>query len=375
MRIACTNHHRQIVGGTESYLNRVIPELVRLGHEVSLWHEGTVAPGAPQIEAPEIFTVGAESPLQLRAWKPDIIYNNGLMGMDWEESLTAAAPVVHFAHNYYGTCISGEKTRSFPEIRPCPRCFGSACLVQYLPRRCGGANPLTMWHDYQLQATRLRHLRRCYAVITASRHIEEEYRKHGFASVFRAPLFVNPPVPPIPRDGPPHRVLFCGRMMRLKGGDVLIRSIPMVERLVGRSIELTMAGDGPERRNWESLGGNARFTGRIPQQTLNEVAADHDVLAMPSLWPEPFGLAGLELGLPVAAFSVGGIPDWLADGVNGHLAALGDLTSGGIATALARCLSDREHCQSLQAGAISAAHRFSIEDHLKILVPILESAH
>ena len=51
--------------------------------------------------------------------------------------------------------------------------------------------------------------------------------------------------------------------------------------------------------------------------------AQSDLLVLPSLWPEPFALVGLEAArhrLPVAAYAVGGIPDWLTSGENGYLA-------------------------------------------------------
>jgi glycosyltransferase involved in cell wall biosynthesis len=368
MRIACTNHHRTLVGGTESYLKRVIPELVRLGHTVSLWHEDTVSAEATAIDAPEVFHVGPGSPVSLQAWNPTVIYNNGLMNMEWEASLALAAPVVHYAHNYYGTCISGEKTRKFPAPRPCDRCFGPACLAQYLPRRCGGINPFTMWHDYQLQSQRLSHLNSCYAIVTASKHIENEYRKHGFERVFRAPLFVDP-VTRRPQ-AIQHRVLFCGRMMRLKGGDLLLDAIPEVERLLGRTIEVYFAGDGPERAAWESRNTKAIFTGWVSQHALRDL--NSGLLVMPSLWPEPFGLAGLELGIPVAAFAVGGIPEWLSDGVNGHLSDT--FTAAGLARAIVACLQDPTHFRELQEGATRIAAEFSIERHLSALLPVLEAA-
>ena len=47
------------------------------------------------------------------------------------------------------------------------------------------------------------------------------------------------------------------------------------------------------------------------------------LLVVPSVWPEPFGSVGMaaaRCGVPAAAFAVGGIPQWLHDGVNGHLA-------------------------------------------------------
>jgi glycosyltransferase involved in cell wall biosynthesis len=367
MRIACTNYARHLVGGTESYLKRLIPELAALGHTVSFWHEAAVEPGRAAIDAPELFQVGPQSPALLKAWKPDLIYNNGLMSMDWEAALPAIAPVVHYAHNYYGTCISGEKTRKFPTPRPCDRCFGPACLAQYLPRRCGGLSPFTMWHDYQLQSQRFQHLGNCSAIVTASAHIEAEYRRNGFAPVYRAPLFVDPPAPRTAAN--PDRILFGGRMMRLKGGELLIDAIPEVERLMGRPIEAIFAGDGPERSALEARKSKAIFTGWISQQAMRDLNAA--VLVMPSLWPEPFGLAALELGLPAVAFRVGGIPDWLRDGVNGHLAE--SLTSAALARAIAACLQDPAHLRDLRAGAVAVAAEFSLKRHLDALLPVFES--
>jgi glycosyltransferase involved in cell wall biosynthesis len=368
MRIACTNHNRQLAGGTESYLKRLIPALVGLGHEVSFWHEGAVAEGAPAIDAPEVFAVGPESPGMLQRWKPDLIYNNGLMFMDWEESLGSIAPVVHYAHNYYGTCITGEKTRKFPEPRPCGRCFGAACLSQYFPRRCGGLSPRTMWQDYRLQSQRFRHLARCAAIVTASRHIENEYRGHGFPRVYRAPLFVDSPTL---RAAPvQNRILFCGRMTALKGGQLLAGAVPEVEKLIGRPVEVFFAGDGPDLELWRRRCPSAKFTGWISQQALLDLNAG--LLVMPSVWPEPFGLAGLELCLPAAAFAVGGIPDWLREGVNGHLSQ--SLTAHGLAGAIAACIGDGAHFQSLRAGALEVAREFTLEKHLAALLPIFETA-
>ena len=367
MRIACTNHHRQLVGGTESYLKRIIPEFARLGHTVSLWHEGSVAEGAAAIDAPQVFRVGPGSPALLEAWQPDLIFNNGLMDMQWESALPAIAPIVHYAHNYYGTCISGEKLHKFPSPQACGRCLGPACLALYLPLRCGGMNPLTMWHDYQLQSRRLDHLRHSAAIVTASKYIQEEYRKHGFGPVHCAPLFADPPA--LRPNAKRNRLLFCGRMMSLKGGGLLLDAIPEVERLLGWPLEVFFAGDGPERPAWEARGTKAKFTGWISQTDLRALGCG--LLVMPSLWPEPFGLAGLELGLPVAAFASGGIPDWLHEGVNGHLAR--SLTVTGLAEAIVACIQDESHFEQLQQGAVRVAAGFSIERHLEILLPIFEA--
>ena len=70
-------------------------------------------------------------------------------------------------------------------------------------------------------------------------------------------------------------------------------------------------------------GVSVEFAGWLQKDALTLRLASTDVVVMPSLWPEPFGLVGPEAnrrGVPVVAFATGGIPEWLHDGVNGCLA-------------------------------------------------------
>ncbi len=97
---------------------------------------------------------------------------------------------------------------------------------------------------------------------------------------------------------------------------------------------------------------------------------------MPSLWPEPFGLSGLEagrFGLPTTAFAVGGIPEWLTDGVNGAIASLDGVRATSLAHAIERCLDPNHHAQ-LRDGAREVAGRYTMERHLAALLPALERA-
>ena len=86
---------------------------------------------------------------------PGLVYVHGLQDPQIEHQLLDIAPAVCFAHNYYGTCISGGKTFKNPTMTPCHRVFGGACLVRYYPRRCGGWNPITMVQEFRRQADRL----------------------------------------------------------------------------------------------------------------------------------------------------------------------------------------------------------------------------
>jgi glycosyltransferase involved in cell wall biosynthesis len=99
------------------------------------------------------------------------------------------------------------------------------------------------------------------------------------------------------------------------------------------------------------------------------------VLALPSTWPEPFGLVGLEAtaqGIPVVAFDVGGIQEWLVPGVNGEIASADPPTAEGLASALERAL-DAAHWTSLTAGAFATAARFAPSAHLEAIEEMLRN--
>ena len=88
-----------------------------------------------------------------------------------------------------------------------------------------------------------------------------------------------------------------------------------------------MAGDGPQRDAWRRLSPIAwrrrRDDGWVDEATAPAVySAGAAIAVVPSLWPEPFGLVGLDaaaLGRPAVAFDVGGIGEWLEEGRNGRL--------------------------------------------------------
>lgn len=99
-----------------------------------------------------------------------------------------------------------------------------------------------------------------------------------------------------------------------------------------------------------------------------------DLLVIPSTWPEPFALVGLEAaarGVPAVAFSVGGIPDWLSDGFNGHLAP-GDRPSLiGLSDAVVAALEDQVHHQCLRDAAVEVSSRYTAERHIALLMDLI----
>ena len=119
----------------------------------------------------------------------------------------------------------------------------------------------------------------------------------------------------------------------------------------------------------------AEFPGYVSGSKKAELIDQADLLVVPSLWPEPFGLVGIEAGshgLPAVAFDVGGISDWLIPGYSGELAPGNPPTVDGLADAIARALSDPSHYADLCRGAREVAGRFTLAAHVSKLESILE---
>ena len=182
MRIAIVNWSSRKAGGAESYLDRVIGGLRCAGHETALFCETELPADRVPITLPReapfwsVSKMGLQAAIDaLRAWHPDVIYAHGLTDPTIEARTLQMAPAVFFAHNYYGTCISGAKTFKFSVVRPCARRFGWPCLMHFYPHRCGGLNPITMWKDFERESQRLKVLHSYRAIVTASEHMRSEY--------------------------------------------------------------------------------------------------------------------------------------------------------------------------------------------------------
>jgi glycosyltransferase involved in cell wall biosynthesis len=390
MRILVATTHRTVVGGVETYLRVLLPQLRERGHEVALLHEAEAAPGQPTVDGkcPGLrrWRVGEDGVRAALAAAPDVCFLQGLESPAVERELLDRVPVVLFAHNYHGTCISGTKEHSRPCPRPCDRTLGPGCLAAYFPHRCGGLNPLTAWRLYRLQQRRRRLLPRYAAVAVASRHMHREYSRHG---VRDDRLQVLPLFPPgvAPSPEPPRlrplsgRVLMVGRLTAVKGCRQLVEAAALARPRLGRGLTLVVAGDGPERGAMEEsarrAGLPAEFTGWVDARTRGALMAGADVLAVPSVWPEPFGLVGLEagcLGVPAVAYAVGGVPDWLRPGESGELAPADPPTAAGLADALLRALGHPDRLGRLGQGAWRVAGEFTAERHLSRLEGILAAA-
>jgi glycosyltransferase involved in cell wall biosynthesis len=403
MRIAVVSSHHARVGGAETYLDTVIPALAAAGHQIAFLSELESPQAQPRIRLPATAPAWSASEIgwpqalaALKSWRPEIIYVHGMDDLGGAAAIVETAPAVLFAHCYYGTCISGNKMFAAPRPRPCARRFGWRCFIQYYPHRCGGLSPLRMLNEYQKQNARRALLGRYAAILTASAHMRAEFVHHGFTPK-RVHALGLPLAPArFPRSSGTEiaeatqtknrdlRLLFVGRMTRLKGGPIMIDALALAAPSLGRPLKVTFVGDGPERARWEKKSQQVQaantnldiqFSGWLNSASLDQLMHGSDLLVVPSTWPEPFGLVGPEAGLhdlPAAAFAVGGIPEWLSDGINGRLAPGDPPSAAGLARAIVECVRDPAELARLRNGARELSGRFSLDAHLQALLAIFE---
>lgn len=95
------------------------------------------------------------------------------------------------------------------------------------------------------------------------------------------------------------RLVFVGRLVSDKGLMILLKALLQLQSLKLYPA-LTVVGSGPERAicedfvNASGLGQQVRFLGAMSGRPLMEVFNAHEILVIPSLWAEPFGVVALE---------------------------------------------------------------------------------
>jgi glycosyltransferase involved in cell wall biosynthesis len=153
-----------------------------------------------------------------------------------------------------------------------------------------------------------------------------------------------------------------------------------------RPVILRIAGAGSLERTLRQRA--QELTARFPRLTVQfpgwldslrraEVFDASDLLLIPSRWPEPFGLVGLEAGLhgvPCVAFDVGGIREWLQSDTNGWLVEPGTRGVARFASAIADALNDPVRLEGLRRRATAAAREATIDGHVRRLEPVLAAA-
>ena len=327
------------LGGTERVVKSLAESLVRAGHQVAV---ATASPGggarSEVFNGVTVHYLGVSrflwpyypeaNPRHLKLiWKgldtlktgmvqglgrlldrekPDVVHSHNLPGFSvsaWQAAKARGLPLVHNLHDYSLLCA---RSSMFKSGRNCGRPCGTCRLFSFSKR---GPSSLVD------------------AVVGVSRFVLDRHLEHGFFARTRQREVIfsscEQPGRPPSRAGEarlPLRLGYLGRLQPSKGVEWVLQAL---QGLSPEPWELRLAGTGGAeyvsdlKRRFASP--RVHFLGFIRPEAL---FAEIDLLLVPSLWQEPFGMIIIEAyahGVPVIAANRGGIPEIVDEGRTGFI--------------------------------------------------------
>jgi glycosyltransferase involved in cell wall biosynthesis len=377
------------VGGAERYWETVLPALASRGTRVRLFAReispgGFSGGGAHAIEwadedgAPSAAAARAVAD-ELRREAPDVVITASVFDTAVLDAVRANAPRwIARVHDHRVFCPTGD--RVYPQFEAtCTAAMGGACRGATIVRGCvHGPRPSSFHRIAQREAVRDR-LARADAVLVSSEHMRATCVANGIDAARIA--ITPPPLPdaayaPQPAKRPLARtLLFASRLTPRKGLRSLLGALAQLAPADRPRLVVAGAGDAEERdaqAQAERDGVAVTWRGHLTAPELRAAIDDADAVAVPSLWPEPFGLVGIEAqarGRPAVAYRVGGIADWI--GGAGIAVQRGDERA--LATAIGTVL-DEPAWSGLAATARSHAERYRLDAHVERLFDIFAGA-
>ncbi len=283
----------------------------------------------------------------------------------------AGVPAVMTLHDYNILCPNHY---FYSRDEPCFRCAEGkyfSCVTRRCIKSKLGAS--TVGYVAHLVARRTGVYRKLARVVVPSAFLGEKVRAAGYdgEKVTLLPPAVDIRITELERKK--NYFLYAGRLAPEKGVDVLVQAVG----LAGSPVRLKVAGAGPEEAELRRLAeyyapGSVEFLGHLDARKLTAQMASARAVVVPSRWPENTPAVILEAfaaGAPVVAARIGGIPEMLADGVEGVLFEPGDVR--GLADVLARLAGDARAARKLGAAGQERLRRdFSFKDHMGRLLEI-----
>lgn len=371
MRIAHVihGHPPRSMGGTGLYVHALAHALATVGHDVAV--ASPESNGRTRLierdGGVEHWSIGTD---RVRAWsdtwngsvatwvdwcaqwRPDVVHIHHLSG--WPLSLVEHTPcrTVLTLHDYAIPCARGQLLTAQlalcdgPSATACTRCLGPALrthpvlhaigqwvaraprlyrLARQLASRAGSAA------DHPDVAARLEAANRAISaadhLLAPSRDLAERIARLGFAKPSHTELpLLHPPLPvpstPTERASGPVRFLFASSILPTKGVD---RLVACFERL-SENATLTIAGHAPPFDGHPGFGASVRaramalpnvtWVGAVESDAVPQLMRDHDVLVLPSIWPENSPLVVREAtasGLRIIGPRLGGCAELAPD--------------------------------------------------------------
>ncbi len=391
MRLALLTPDWTPNGGIATYVRLVSAAFAAAGHQVLVLHADAsdgAAPAGVEISRMRGFSYAASGPSaeapvgaamdQLLAFRPDVVHVHGINNIPFERRILTEFAAIKTFH-VFDFCPSATKYHHATD-HACTFATGPACVPRQFYLRCTLSKRPAVWWSQYTRAEELNTHNHAYSrSIVASHYVKQEAVRTGYEAerIDVVPYFTTVPAAvTIPR---PRHILFVGRLVREKGADLLFDAL---SRLTG-DWTCTVVGEGNasakvrDDARARGLDGRVAFAGWLNGPALSAAFDEASIVVVPSRWPEPFGIVGIEAmahARPVVAFRVGGIPDWLEDDVTGCLVEPGDV--GAFSARLARLLEHPDAAAAMGARGRERVQRdFVAANHLGQLLPIYRRLH
>ncbi len=350
MRILLVNKFHYLRGGSEKYYFELAQLLKSKGHTVgffSMKHEENITTGDPEYFVEEIdLNTGSK----LKAL--DVIYsqeNKRLMAKALEEFKPDIVHINNFQRQLSASIIDAIKEKNIPivmtahDLNPiCPASImlynGEVCddcitkgYAQCIKKKCVKDSTLKStlgvmekkYYDFH------KVFRKIDCIISPSEFIKNQLvnGKLKYNEIVTLHNFVN-------ESERNEYVLgdyafYLGRLSKEKGILNLIEAIGDIP-----DAKLLIAGDGPERERIEAYISEHKLDDRITllgyqnQDSIHKYITNSRFVVIPSICNEncPYSvLEAMEIGKPIVASRIGGIPELIADGENGYLYKADDI--------------------------------------------------
>ncbi len=373
MRILLVNETWGLAGGQEEYILRVGNGLVSRGHSVLLIH-GRQEGELPKTQFENRLIPGLEVSAVLKEVKKflsEVVNLQNVFDPNLINELNQNYPTTRFVHDHSTYC-PGNSKYFFNSGKICPIATSSLCLINAYKEKCMTRRPLEAVKRVVQRSLWLGALKALPMVICNSRYVKERLIQNGLNE---GKIVVNHLFPghnfsgrdDVSRGKWPE-ILFVGRLFKEKGVDLLLKACSSLMT----DYRLKIVGAGWEKDNLIEIVKDLKVEDRVEflgfktGQDLIDLYRQASIFVLPSLWPEPFGMVGLEANaasLPVLAFNVGGIGEWLEDGVNGFLIEPSNVAA--LAEKIELLLKDAGLSRRLgQSGRERVQKIFSLKNHL-----------
>ena len=303
-------------------------------------------------------------------FSPDVLYLHKFPHVDFCLPYLNKLRTVRMIHDH-DLCCPRRHKYFFHNSRICQKKAGWRCYLDLaFLSRDSHLGPIPKFDSISRKLREMRVNYKLDRLLVGSRFMRDELLQNGFP---QEKVHIVPPNVDMKYSTPsqvPQEpvILFVGQLIKGKGVDLLLQALARVS-LDFKALVIGVGNSEPHLRELcrnLNLEGRVHFKGWIANESLGEFYAKARIVAVPSRWPEPFGMIGLEAmshGRPVVAFDVGGIPDWLEHEVTGLLAPEQDIDA--MANALTRLLSDLESCRRMGRTAFANfENKFSFQDYL-----------